>query len=69
MPTSIDRDEVVRLGEQEAAQVIEVLPRAQYDWAHLEGAAHLWLGEMDADKVRGTLDPGRPVVVYCHDHQ
>jgi rhodanese-related sulfurtransferase len=69
MPTSIDRGEVVRLGEHERAQVIEVLPRGEYDWAHLEGAAHLWLGDMDAEQVKLTLDPDRPVVVYGHDFQ
>lgn len=69
MPTSIGRGEVVRLGEHEPAQVIEVLPRGEYDWAHLEGAANLWLGDMNAEEVKLTLDPDRPIVVYCHDFQ
>jgi hypothetical protein len=69
MPTSIGRDEVACLGEHEHAQVIEVLPRGEYEWAHLDGATHLWLGAMDAEEVKLTLDPDRPVVVYCNDFQ
>ena len=69
MPTSIGRGEVARLSGRECAQVIEVLPRDEYDWAHLEGAAHLWLGDMDAEEAKLTLDPDRPVIVYCNDFQ
>jgi rhodanese-related sulfurtransferase len=69
MPSSIGRREVMCLGEHERAQLIEVLPRCEYDWAHLEGAAHLWLGDMDAEEVKRTLDPDRAVVVYGDDFQ
>lgn len=69
MPVPIDRDQVSRLVAEEAAQVVEVLPRPEYDWAHLAGATHLWLGDMDPATVQGRLDPSRPVVVYCNDFQ
>jgi rhodanese-related sulfurtransferase len=69
MPTSIGRGEVVCLSKHERAQVIEVLPQGEYDWAHLQGAAHLGLGDMDAGEMKRTLDPDRPVVVYGHDLQ
>ena len=67
MPRSAGRDDVRRLRE-ERAQVVEVLPRAEYEWRHLEGAVNLPLKELDAESAR-RLDPGRPVVVYCNDFQ
>jgi rhodanese-related sulfurtransferase len=50
------------------AQLVEVLPRAEYDDEHLPGAVHLPLTELDAESA-GVLDPARPVVVYCYDYQ
>ncbi len=69
MPVPANRDLVQELIGTRAAQVVEVLPRAEYDWAHLAGATHLWLREMDAATVAQRLDPARPVVVYCNDFQ
>ncbi|MFI2200447.1 rhodanese-like domain-containing protein [Streptomyces sp. NPDC020192] len=67
MPTRVmDRREVRRLVEEEQAQLVEVLPREEYDQAHLPGAVHLWLRDLDREATR-RLDPGRPVVVYCWD--
>lgn len=68
MPSNIGRDEVRRLITEEAAQVLEVLPRGQYDWAHLPTAVHLPLSEMDGTAA-SRLDRGRPVVTYCNDFQ
>jgi rhodanese-related sulfurtransferase/CBS domain-containing protein len=67
MPRTIDRREVLRL-RTAGAQVIEVLPKDEYDWAHLAGALHLPLKALDRQAAR-RLDAGRPVVVYCHDLQ
>lgn len=68
MPTSAGRDDVRRLAAEEEAQLVEVLPRAEYEWAHLTRALHLPL--QDLDEARTTvLDPGLPVVVYCNDFQ
>ena len=67
MPRSAGRDDVRRLRE-EGAQVVEVLPRAEYEWRHVEGSVNLPLKELDAESAR-RLDPGRPVVVYCNDFQ
>ncbi|MGH9103947.1 MAG: rhodanese-like domain-containing protein [Acidimicrobiales bacterium] len=69
MSVPADRDLVQELIATRAAQVVEVLPRAEYDWAHIAGAAHLWLREMDAATVAQRLDSARPVVVYCNDFQ
>jgi rhodanese-related sulfurtransferase len=67
MPTRVDRDEVQRLLE-EGAQLVEVLPEAEYEDEHLAGAINIPLKTLDADSVR-RLDRERPVIVYCHDYQ
>ena len=64
MPTEIGRDELPALTGQ-GAQLVEVLPTEDYDWAHLPGAVNLPLKELDARA--GELDRARPVIVYCHD--
>jgi len=64
MPTRIGRDELRELTGQ-GAQLVEVLPAEDYDWAHLPGAVNLPLKELDARA--GQLDRSRPVIVYCHD--
>lgn len=64
MPTQIGRDELPRLTRQRA-QLVEVLPADDYDWAHLPGAVGVPLKELDART--GELDRSRPVIVYCWD--
>ncbi|MCW3841194.1 CBS domain-containing protein [Micromonospora yasonensis] len=66
MIDSIDRDGVQRLVRQERAQVVEVLPRPEYDWAHLPDAVNLPLKQLGAEST-ATLDRSRPVIVYCHN--
>lgn len=69
MSMPIGRDELQRLAVEEAATVAEVLPRAEYEWAHLAGAVHLPLKGWDIEQVQARLDRERPVVVYCNDYQ
>jgi rhodanese-related sulfurtransferase len=64
MPGQIGLDELRELTGQ-GAQVVEVLPAGDYDWARLPGAVNVPLKELDARA--GELDRSRPVVVYCHD--
>jgi rhodanese-related sulfurtransferase len=64
MPARIGRDELRELTGQ-GAQLTEVLPADDYDWAHLPGAVNLPLKQLDARA--GQLDRSRPVIVYCHD--
>lgn len=66
MVTAIDRDQLLRLIEDEDAQIVDVLPEDEYVEAHLPGAVNISLKRLAADTV-GVLSPGRPVVVYCHD--
>jgi rhodanese-related sulfurtransferase len=68
MATPVSRDEVRRL-QAEGAQVVEVLPRAEYEWKHIAGAISLPLRELDEAAAVARLDARRPVVMYCHDFQ
>jgi rhodanese-related sulfurtransferase len=63
----IGRAEVERLAAA-GAQVVDVLPRAEYEEFHLPGAIHLWIKELNRETAR-RLDRDRPVVVYCDDFQ
>jgi len=68
MPTAIDRHEVERLFTDRRAQVVEVLPAAEYEDEHLPGAINIPLRELDR-QTTSRLDRGRPVIVYCYDDQ
>ena len=63
----IDREELERL-IADGAQLVEVLPREEYEEEHLPGAISIPLKELDAGSV-GVLDRDRPIVVYCYDYQ
>jgi rhodanese-related sulfurtransferase len=67
MPTPIDRDGVQRLVAS-GAQLVEVLPAAEFEEEHLPGAINIPLKELDRETTR-HLEHGRPVIVYCHDYQ
>jgi rhodanese-related sulfurtransferase len=51
----------------EGAQLLEVLPRPQYESEHLPSAINLPLKMLTAATAASTLDRARPVVVYCAD--
>jgi rhodanese-related sulfurtransferase len=68
MPTPIDRDELQRLLADEGAQLVEVLPTAEYEDEHLPDAINIPLKELNTETAR-RLRSGRPVVVYCDDYQ
>jgi rhodanese-related sulfurtransferase len=63
VPKGIDRNEVQRL-LSEGAQLVEVLPREEYEREHLPGAIHLPLRRTEA---HDRLDPARAIIVYCWD--
>jgi rhodanese-related sulfurtransferase len=66
MPQQIhDRREVQALIDR-GAQVVEVLPREEFDEDHLPGAIHLPLPAIE-DDARRRLDAHAPIVVYCWD--
>jgi rhodanese-related sulfurtransferase len=64
MPVAIGRAELRKLTGQ-GAQLAEVLPAEEFEWAHLPGAVNTPLKDLDAQA--GQLDRSQPVIVYCHD--
>ena len=67
MPTPIFKDEVRELLE-EGAQLVEVLPRQEYEEEHLPGAINIPLKELNRETT-ARLKRDAPVIVYCHDYQ
>jgi rhodanese-related sulfurtransferase len=66
MPGRVDL-EGLRALLTRGAQLVEVLPAAEYTDEHLPGAINLPLKELDATTGAARLDRSRPVVVYCWD--
>jgi len=67
MPTRIDRGQVQKLTAA-GGQLVEVLPREEYEEEHLPGAINVPLKELDRETAQ-RLERSRPVIVYCHDYQ
>ena len=64
MPKEIHRDEFRRLLDA-GAQLVEALPKDEYEQDHIPGAINLPLRHIeDAPSV---IDPHRAVLVYCWD--
>jgi len=66
MPKEVGLAEVRRL-VGEGAQLVEVLPRLEYEEEHLPGAVNIPLKTLD-ETTAAQLDKSRPVVVYCWDY-
>lgn len=66
MPSAVGRAELQRLLGA-GAQLVEVLPKEEYDEEHLPAAVNLPLKQLDARSAAETLDASLPVVVYCWD--
>ena len=67
MPQAIDIDEIRELLAA-GAQLVEVLPPAEFEEEHLSGAINIPLKQMTAEAT-ASLDKDRPVIVYCWDYQ
>ena len=65
MAADVDLAQLKRLID-EGAQLVEVLPAAEYAEEHLPGAINIPLKQLDATTA-SRLDRTRPVVVYCWD--
>ena len=65
MPEEIGRREVQRLLD-EGAQLVEVLPREEFEEEHLPGAISIPLRRIDEEAPK-LLDPTGPTIVYCWD--
>ncbi len=67
MPTEVNHEAVQRLVTA-GAQLVDVLPADEYATEHLAGAINIPLKILDRTTT-AQLDPARPVIVYCWDHQ
>jgi rhodanese-related sulfurtransferase len=68
VPTAIFRAEVRRLVQEEGAQLVDVLPRGEYEEDHLPKAINIPLKELDRETI-ARLNRDALVIVYCHDYQ
>lgn len=66
MPTRIEIDRLQDLVEG-GAQLVEVLPREEYEEEHLPGAINIPLKQLDAEAT-ATLEKRSPLIVYCWDY-
>lgn len=66
MPKAVLRDEVRELLE-DGAQLVEVLPREEYEEAHLPGAINIPLRELNREETVG-LRRDASLIVYCYDY-
>src|SRR5262245_12753120 len=67
IPTEIGREEVRRMVE-DGAQLVEVLPREEYEAEHLPRAMNIPLQQLDR-QTTAALQQAQPVIVYCYDSQ
>lgn len=51
----------------DGAELVEVLPTAEYQEAHLPGAINIPLKQLDRNTT-AVLDRNRSIVVYCYDY-
>jgi rhodanese-related sulfurtransferase len=65
MPTHVERERLSDLVKH-GAQLVEVLPAAEYDEEHLPGAINIPLKEIDR-RAPERLERNTPVIVYCWD--
>jgi len=55
------------LVQEEGAQLVDVLPREEYEDEHLPRAINIPLKELDGETIE-QLGRDAPVIVYCHDY-
>ena len=67
MPESINRNEVQTLIKN-GAQLVEVLGRSEFEWAHLPDAINIPLWHLKPETT-AELKRDVSVIVYCNDYQ
>jgi rhodanese-related sulfurtransferase len=65
VPTHIERERLIELVKA-GAQLVEVLPAAEYAEEHLRGAINIPLRDFD-HVAPERLDRNAPIIVYCSD--
>lgn len=68
MPHELEIDDVREVLEREGAQLIDVLPKPEYEEEHIPGAISIPLKSLDESSV-AQLNRDAPVITYCHDYQ
>jgi ArsR family transcriptional regulator len=63
MATTISRSELLEMLEDDATQLVDVLPIREFSEGHLPGAINLPLKKLNRE-TPGVLDPARPVALY-----
>ena len=53
---------------EDGAQLVEVLPKEEYEAEHLPRTIHIPLPQLDRQTTT-ALQPDQPVIVYCYDSQ
>ena len=66
MPRALQTPAEVQRCLDAGAQLVDVLPRTEYDELHLPGAISIPLRALETEAA-GALDVARAVVVYCWD--
>jgi rhodanese-related sulfurtransferase len=66
MPREINAKQLQELLDTENVQLVEVLPRREYEEEHLPGALNIPLKAFTQETI-SQLDRNRAVVVYCWD--
>jgi rhodanese-related sulfurtransferase len=68
VPTSVFRNDDLRKLLKEDVQLVDVLPREEYEEEHLFSAINIPLKELNRETT-ARLKRDAPVIVYCHDYQ
>jgi len=63
----VDLTQVLELQNQ-GAQLLEVLPKKEFDERHIPGAINLPLSKFQPSEL-SKLNKNRPIVVYCWDYK
>jgi rhodanese-related sulfurtransferase len=53
---------------EDGAQLVEVLPKEEYEAEHLPRAMNIPLQQLDR-QTTAALQQAQPVIVYCYDSQ
>jgi rhodanese-related sulfurtransferase len=67
MPTGIFKDDLRKL-LKDGGQLVDVLPREEYEEEHLPSAINIPLKELN-HVTSAQLRQDTSVIVYCHDYQ
>ena len=68
MQKEIHRGDILLMVDSGYAQLVEVLPEAEYEKEHLPKAISIPLSQMTADRM-GQLQINDSIIVYCMDYR